>query len=414
VPEHTESPRLRPVEAFPAQVEDGEVVCLRDPSGVTDAVLSVPRSLAPILALFDGRTLVDVQAEIMRLSGELVLRSQLESMVEVLDRHLFLEGPRLEAERARQRTAFLDAPTRPAFLAGRSYEDEPTALDGALAAHFLAPDGPGPIGTPRGVSVHGLVAPHIDFNRGGPAYAWGYRALAEAVEADCFVVLGTAHAGLDGQPFAATAKAFETPFGPLDVDREVLDAVVRRAPTDLFAAELAHRTEHSIEFQTVWLQYLARRAGRECRIVPLLASFANECLVRGESPGQARDVEGALVALGDAMAAVPRRYCIVAGADLAHVGPRFGDAWRVTAPELARVEAEDRALLDAARARDAEGFFTEARRQQDRNRICGLSPIYALLRLVPRGVGRLLRYGQWPDPDGTVTFASLSFEEAAA
>jgi AmmeMemoRadiSam system protein B len=164
----------------------------------------------------------------------------------------------------------------------------------------------------------------------------------------------------------------------------------------------------------VWLQYLARRAGRECRIVPLLASFANECLVRGESPGQARDVEGGLAALGDAMAAVPRRYCIVAGADLAHVGPRFGDAWQVTAPDLARVEAEDRALLDAVRARDAEGFFMEARRQQDRNRICGLSPIYALLRLVPRGVGRLLRYGQWPDPDGTVTFASLSFEEAGA
>ena len=75
MPEHTEGPRLRPVEAFPAEVEEREVVCLRDPSGVTDAVLSVPRSLAPILALFDGRSLVDVQAQIMRQSGELVLRS---------------------------------------------------------------------------------------------------------------------------------------------------------------------------------------------------------------------------------------------------------------------------------------------------------------------------------------------------
>ncbi len=260
-----ESPKLRPVEAFPAEVENREVVCLRDPSGVTDAVLSVPRSLAPILALFDGvRTLVDVQAEIMRHSGELVLRSQLESMVEVLDQHLFLEGPRLEAERARQRATFLSAATRPAFLAGRSYDEEPEALGIALTSHFVAPDGPGPIGSPRGVTVHGLVAPHIDFNRGGPAYAWAYRALAEAEAADCFIVLGTAHAGLDGHPFAATAKPFETPFGPLEVDREVLDAVARRAPTDLMAAELAHRSEHSIEFQAVWLQYLgpARRRPR--------------------------------------------------------------------------------------------------------------------------------------------------------
>jgi MEMO1 family protein len=415
VAEHTEHPRLRPVEAFPAQVDDREVVCLRDPSGVTDAVLSVPRSLAPVLALFDGRTLVDVQAEIMRQSGELVLRSQLESMVEVLDHHLFLEGPRLEAERTRQRLAFLDAPTRPAFLAGRSYEDEPTALAAALTAQFLVPEGPGPIGPPRGVTVHGLIAPHIDFNRGGAAYAWAYRALGEAVDADCFIVLGTAHGGLDGHPFAVTAKPFETPFGPLEVDREVLDTIVRRAPTDLFAAELAHRSEHSIEFQAVWLRYLARRAGGpECRIVPLLASFANECLVRGESPRQDSDIEAVLAAVGDAMATVPRRYCIVAGADLAHVGPRFGDEWRVTAPELARVERDDRTLLAPVVSRDADGFFAEAQRQQDRNRVCGLSPIYALLRLMPGGRGRLLRYGQWPDPDGTVTFASLSFETEAA
>ena len=83
----------------------------------------------------------------MRHSGELVLRSQLESMVEVLDHHLFLEGPRLEAERARQRAAFLGAATRPAFLAGRSYDDEPDALATALTSHFVAPDGPGPIGS---------------------------------------------------------------------------------------------------------------------------------------------------------------------------------------------------------------------------------------------------------------------------
>jgi hypothetical protein len=51
--------------------------------------------------------------------------------------------------------------------------------------------------------------------------------------------------------------------------------------------------------------------------------------------------------------------------------------------------------------------------QGDRNRICGLSPIYALLRLLPGGAGRLLHYGQWPDPEGTVTFASVSFEEEA-
>ncbi len=410
-----DNPQLRPVEAFPAQVDDREVVCLRDPSGVTEAVLTVPRSLAPILALFDGlRSLVDVQAEIMRQTGELVLRSQLESMVEVLDQHFFLEGPRLEAERARQLRAFLDGPTRPAFLAARSYAAEPEALAAAMAGYFEAPGAPGPIGPPRGAVLRGLVAPHIDFNRGGPGYAWAYRALAETREADCFIVLGTAHGGLDGHAFAATAKAFETPFGPLEVDHEVLDAVVRRAPPDLFAAELAHRGEHSVEFQAVWLQYLGRRAGAGTRrIVPLLASFAHECLGTGQRPSDRPEVEAVLDALRSAMATVPRRYCVVAGADLAHVGPRFGDRWRVATPQLDRVRREDSALLAPVAAADADAFFAEAARQGDRNRICGLSPIYSLLRLLPGSPGRLLHYGQWPDPEGTVTFASVAFEDEA-
>src|SRR5262249_9731239 len=208
-----------------------------DPTGVTEAVLTVPRALAPILALFDGaRSLVDVQAEIMRQTGELVLRSQLESMLEILDQNFFLEGPRLDAERARQRLAFLGAATRPAFPAGRSYPDDPEELAAALTGYFGAPGGPGPVEAPREVRARGLVAPHIDFNRGAPAYAWAYRALAEAQEVDCFVVLGTAHAGLDGYAFAATAKGFETPFGVLEVDHDVLDPVVRRVPPHLSPA----------------------------------------------------------------------------------------------------------------------------------------------------------------------------------
>ncbi len=413
MPEPTDNPRLRQVEAFPAKVEDREVICLRDPSGLTDSVLTVPRALAPILALFDGlRSLIDVQGEIMRECGELVLRSQLESMVEVLDQHLFLEGPRVEAERARQRAAFLAAPTRPAFLAGRSYEADQESLAETLATYFERPGAPGPIGPPRDIVMRGLVAPHIDFTRGGAGYAWAYRALAEARDADCFIVLGTSHQGLDGHHFAATRKAFETPFGPLEVDHEILDAIVRRSPEDLFAAELAHRGEHSIEFQAVWLEYLRHRTGGGARrIVPLLTSFVHECLARGESPAAQSDVGAVLDAVSDVMATIPRRYCIVAGADLAHVGPRFGDGWRAGRTQLARVQSEDRALLAPVSAGDAEGFFREALRQGDRNRICGLSPIYSLLRLLPGAEGTLLHYEQWPDPDGAVTFASVAFEQ---
>lgn len=409
-----ERPRLRRVEAIPTVIDGQEVVCLRDSSGLAEAMLTVPRPVVELLALFDGRhSLLDVQAAIMRRHGVLVPRNRIETFVETLDRTFFLEGERLEGERLRQATVFQESPVRPAFLAGKSYSLDSEELSRDLDAFYRSPEGPGPAGPRRSGAMRGLIAPHIDFARGGPAYAWAYGALAEAREADCFVVLGTAHAGLDGHPFAATGKDFATPFGPLVVDGEVLEALTRRAPGDLFAAELAHRAEHSIEFQAVHLRHL-HRDGREVRIVPVLASFVHECLARGRDPAREPAVAGFLDALRDVMATVPRRYCLVAGADLAHVGPRFGDPAPVSTSQLEGIEAEDRALLEVVVGGQADAFFAAVARDGDRRRICGLSPIYALLGALPGGEGRLLRYGQWPDPAGTVTFASVAFQEPVA
>ena len=98
----------------------------------------------------------------------------------------------------------------------------------------------------------------------------------------------------------------------------------------------------------------------------------------------------------------------MASADLAHVGPRFGDPRPLTPGQLREVADADRELLATVESGDAETFFQSVSRDRDRRRICGLPPIYAALRLLPGARGRLLRYTQWPDPQGTVTFASLA------
>jgi predicted class III extradiol MEMO1 family dioxygenase len=100
---------------------------------------------------------------------------------------------------------------------------------------------------------------------------------------------------------------------------------------------------------------------------------------------------------------------VIAGADLAHVGPRFGDPEPVSLAERTRLEGEDRAMLAAVAAGDAEAFFENVARDGDRRRICGLSPIYALLRTLGGAPGVIRRYAQWPDPQGVVTFASVVF-----
>jgi MEMO1 family protein len=405
----TVGPRLRPVEAFPVEQEGEHYLALRDTAGYTEAVVMLPVGIAEILNLFDGaHSIADIQADILRRHRQRVTSQQLETLVASLDEHGFLDSPAFAARRAAIDRGFLDAPRRPASHAGGAYDDDPERLRATMDGFFTAADGPGPVNGFAGGGVRGLIAPHIDFHRGGPAYAWAYRDLAERGDADLFVIFGTCHAGMP-HPFALTRKDYDTPLGPARTDVDFVDALARRARQDCFAAELAHRNEHSIEFQAVFLQYLYAGC-REITLVPVLTSFVHEALVRRQRPEADTRVRTFLDALGETVAACGRRVAFIAGADLAHMGPRFGDPEPVSPAEMSVIDREDRGLLAAVEAGDAEAFFESARADNDRRRTCGLSPIYTLLRALGGGSkGTLRRYGQWPDPQGLVSFASVVF-----
>lgn len=404
----TDAPRLRPIEAFPTEHDGRPYVVLRDPAGYTAAVVMVPLPVIEVVALFDGQhTLLDIQAELTRRHGEIVPRAQIEGLIETLDSHGFMDSARFAERRAAIDGAFLAAPVRPANHAGGAYPGEPDALRVAMDAFFAAPAGPGPIQwtATDGDAVSGIIAPHIDYHRGGPAYAWAYRPLAERCSADLFVIVGTCHAGM-ADPFALTQKDYATPLGPAPVDREFVERLASRAGQDCFSSELAHRAEHSLEFQAVFLRHLFG-GRRDFTIVPILASFAHEALLRRRGVEEDPRVPRFLESLGETIAASGRRVALIAGADLAHVGPRFGDATPVLETDRARIEREDRSMLAAVEARDARGFFESVASDGDRRRICGLSPIYAVLRALGPGRATLRHYGQWPDPDGVVSYASV-------
>ena len=405
----SDGPRLRmAIEAVPTEHEGEAYVALRDPSGYTPSVIMLPVSLLEIVAMFDGEhPIVDMQAALIERHGELVPSDQIEKLVTMLDTHGFLESAAFATRRKAIERSFLDATSRPASHAGGAYAADPEALRAAMDAFFTAADGPGPIGAVTGGGVRGLIAPHIDFHRGGPAYAWAYRDLAERGDADLFVIFGTCHAGM-ADPFALTRKDYDTPLGPARVDHDFVEALAKRARQDCFGSELAHRNEHSIEFQAVFLQYLY--AGRrDVAIVPVLTSFVHEALALRRAPDEDPRVRAFLDALAETAAASRRRLTFIAGADLAHMGTRFGDPEPVSPAELARIGREDRALLATVEAGDAAAFFESVRRDNDRRRTCGLSPIYTLLRALGGARGTLRRYGQWPEPAGVVTYASVVF-----
>jgi AmmeMemoRadiSam system protein B len=87
--------------------------------------------------------------------------------------------------------------------------------------------------------------------------------------------------------------------------------------------------------------------------------------------------------------------------DLSHVGRRFGDA-PVDDRTLAEVEAKDRVALDAALRGDADGWDQSIAGHEDSTRVCGWGPTYAMLRCAEPGVGRLLRYEQSREENGSM------------
>lgn len=402
-------PKLREIEAFLVSVSGQEMIGLRDPQKFTTDTIAIPKQYYLMLTLFDGmHSVADIQAEYMRADGELIFREKIEDVIKKLDDGLFLDNENFQRRREEIVNGFKESDLRPAALAGISYDASPQALASTIEEFFSHEDGPGPLDRGKGGSgLKGIIAPHIDFIRGGPCFAWAYKALAEESDADVFIVFGTAHAPTEN-PFVVTSKDFDTPFGRLACERSIVERIAKDASCDLFADEFVHRDEHSIEFQAVFLAYLFGN-NKNISIVPILCGSFHEMLFSGATPIEDARVSEFTTALKTAVAESGKRVCYIAGADLAHVGQRFGDPHPISDGFLKLLEVDDRRMLERVEQVDADGFFMNIRADGDRRKICGLSSIYTMLSVMEAREGRLLKYQYFPDPAGTVSFASMAF-----
>jgi AmmeMemoRadiSam system protein B len=171
---------------------------------------------------------------------------------------------------------------------------------------------------------------------------------------------------------------------------------------------MVHRTEHSIEFQAVMLSYLF---GPDVRIVPILCgTFGSE--TGGAAPADIGAVTSFLDTCRDIVATLGKRVSVIAGADLAHVGQRFGDAFEISEAIVQQVAVRDREDLSYVTAGDADGFYRSVMQDRNQRRICGLNCIYASLKTVVSdgAEGTLIHYDYAHDPaGGMVSFADIIF-----
>ena len=405
----TENPKLRYIEAIPSEAEGEKVIYLRDPQNPGGNVLAVSPGTVLALSLFNGNNSVEDVCRILsqKYGGE-VKKADVENLVAKLDEALFLDSRRYRDYRNGIEREFRESDVREPEFAGLSYPASAAELEEWFAA-FLEEACGGNAANGNG-RPKGIISPHIDYSRGGVSYARAYRTLTDSAASDVFIIFGTSHYALVDNPFILTRKNFRTPLGEARTNSEIVDRLEAACGWDLFEGEISHRTEHSIEFQVAFLQHMLG-GKRDFTIVPVLCNSFHRMVVEGISPLEDGRVSKFLEEMKAITSGLGDRAFIIAGADMAHVGLKFGDRESVNEATLGVIRERDLSSLAFGEKMDAEGFYRSIEAEKDWRKICGLSPIYAALSTMEAKRGVLLDYGQALEPDtgSVVSFASMGF-----
>jgi AmmeMemoRadiSam system protein B len=368
-----------------------------------------------ILQYFDGKhSVAEIRSEFLKTLGASLPERKLQELIAALDQAHFLESETFQDYKRGLESQMLTQHFRPAAHAGASYPSEPEPLRERLDSYYKAGAGLPALKNPaNGVAlVNGLIAPHIDLRVGGACYTYAYHALADSTPADIYIILGTGHSGLSNC-YSCLKQDFATPLGTVKHNAEFIAELARRHPFDLFSEPLPHRTEHTIEFQTVFLQHLL--GGRKnFTIAPILCSYAYPMLTHERFAREHTVIDAFVTALRETCAAFNarnQRVCMIASVDFSHVGPRYGDEQTPTTSFLQRVDDADHQLIQAITRVDPGAFVETTTRLQDRYRVCGFAPIHTLLSATSAKTGTLLKYEQGlvDDKKSVVSYASLAF-----
>ncbi len=413
-------PQLRPVEVSRISREGSDFFLLKDPLQLSDQSLLVPAPLGPYLQNVDGtNTVEEIVSVALSVGAEPISTEILDDLLNRLDEMLLLSNGAYIGVMQRRLDEYRVAPSRKPALADRAYpgaaDDLRGYLDGFAFPYMNSNGGSSvePSGDLRVGPLKAIITPHIDFERGGDSYGMIWEQVRDQLQdVELFVVFGTDHNG-DGPRLTLTNQNYETPLGVLDTDVELVDELARILSSDdslddhAFADEFNHANEHSIELATVWLH---RALGRSnAKVLPILCGSFGRLLVEGaESPDKHPQISAAIELLKTV--AGQRRTVFVAAADLAHVGPAFGDAEQipVESDQRKRVQTDDEALLEAITRGDREQFFGLIKNDDDRNKICGLAPIYMTLWASGVTSGSWSGYQQCQADEDDTSFVSIA------
>ena len=235
---------------------------------------------------------------------------------------------------------------RPA-QAGSFYPAERVALLSQIEKCFLHKLGPGKLPKPqeRGERrIVSAVSPHAGYMYSGPVAAHLYSELASDGLPDTIIILGPNHYAVGTGVSAMVDGAWQTPLGEVEIDSTVARQICKNSEI-IDIDESAHISEHSIEVQLPFLQYIY---GNQFKFVPISMMMQDSETSRsvGESIAKSRG---------------SRDMLVIASSDLSHYESQK------------QAETKDRLVMDAILKLDEEELLRVV--ELENMSMCGYGPV---------------------------------------
>ena len=189
------------------------------------------------------------------------------------------------------------------------------------------------------------IVPHAGWMFSGALAALVFSAIRQRHDkVNTFIIFGAAHGYFGPSPAVYDRGGWSTPIGEAAIDEELAEAVL--AGGTAVSDPQAHGTEHSIEVQIPFIQYLFGGA----KILPILVVPNEQAVALGECVGEiiAADEHKKIVCIGST--------------DLTHYGPRYGFTPMGTGSEALQWAGgvNDKEFIDLALKLKPEGLLKSA------------------------------------------------------
>lgn len=398
-------PKIRYIEAVPTTLNKQQVIALRDPLQISENVVIISPLTLYLLNFFDGKySLEDMQNKFKEQFKQEISIEKLNEIITELDKNYFLLNERFLQYKEAKEKLFYDNPIRNGVCSGKVYPRTKEKCINFLNKKLNKINN---ITDNNNYDIKGVIAPHIDYARGGITYPLLYRNLKNK-KYDLIIILGTSHFQTKNNLLTLTKKDFLTPLGMAKTNKNLVEYLIKDVQYDLFDDEIAHQNEHSIELQILWLQHILNNP--EINILPVLCGSFENFYNNNSLPQESNLLQSFFNSLKNYLKENNLKTLLVAGVDLSHMGTNFGQQY-LDLLNLQFMIRKDLKNLKAIEKLNVEKFYEEIAKEKNNRNICGLSSIYCFLNLIELANSKLIHYNKWYDifSGSTVSFAGMIF-----